>query len=76
MDEKTFREVHETIPQKMTEDQLKAQIVEMNRKLEAYKFLVSYVQDLIAMWPTTTMRTLFKVTKKVADLKEALELVK
>ena len=76
MDEKTFREVHETIPQKMTEEQLKAQIVEMNRKLEAYKFLVSYVQDLIAMWPTTTMRTLFKVTKKVADLNEALELVK
>lgn len=76
MDTKTFAEVHETLPKKLTEEQLKAQIVELNRKLEAYKLLGLYVQDLIDMWPSTTMRTLYKVTQKVADLKEALSLAK
>lgn len=76
MDVKTFSEVHETLPKKLTEEQLKAQIVELNRKLEAYKFVGSYVQDLIDMWPKVTLRTLWTVTKKVADLKEALDLTK
>jgi hypothetical protein len=76
MDEATFRTVHETVPVKLTEEQLKAQIVELNRKLEGYKLLGSYVQDLIDMWPTTSMRTLYKVTQKVADLKEALSLTR
>lgn len=76
MDESTFRTAHETVPVKLTEEQLKAQIVELNRKLEAHKFVASYVQDLIDMWPTITIRTLSKVTQKVADLKEALSLTK
>lgn len=50
--------------------------LEAEAKLEKYQLLESYVQDLIAMWPHTTMRTLFKVTQKVADLKEALSLLK
>lgn len=76
MDTETFKAVHDTLPQKLTEEQLKAQIVELNRKLEAYKFLTLYVQDLVDMWPTVTMRTLGTVTKKVADLKEALDFSK
>lgn len=76
MDTKTFAEVHETLPKKLTEEQLRAQIVELNRKLEAYKLMGLYVQDLIDMWPNTSMRTLYKVTQKVADLKEALSLAK
>lgn len=76
MDTKTYADVHETLPKKLTEEQLKAQIVELNRKLEAYKLLGLYVQDLIDMWPNTSMRTLYKVTQKVADLKEALSLTK
>lgn len=61
---------------KLTEEQLKAQIVDLNRKLENHKLVASYVQDLIDMWPKVTMRTLWTVTKKVADLKEALDLIK
>ena len=76
MDESTFRDVHATVPTKLTEEQLKAQVVELNRKLEAYKLLGSYVQDLIDMWPTVTFRTIVRVTQKVADLKEALSLTK
>jgi hypothetical protein len=76
MDETNFRTVHETVPVKLTEEQLKAQIVELNRKLEAHKFVASYVQDLIDMWPTITIRTLSRVTQKVADLKEALSLTR
>ncbi len=76
MDTKTFADVHETLPKKLTEEQLRAQVVELNRKLEAYKLMGLYVQDLIDMWPHTSMRTLYKVTQKVADLKEALSLTK
>lgn len=76
MDTKTFSEVYETVPKKLTEEQLRAQVVELNRKLEAHKLVESYVQDLIDMWPTVTLRTLYKVTQKVADLKEALNLTK
>jgi hypothetical protein len=50
--------------------------LEAESKLEAYQLVGSYVQDLIDMWPTITMRTLYKVTAKIADLKEALELAK
>jgi len=76
MDTKTFADVHATLPVKLTEEQLKAQIVELNRKLENYKLLGLYVQDLIDMWPKVTMRTLWTVTNKVADLKEALGLTR
>ncbi len=76
MDTKTYADVHETLPKKLTEEQLRAQVVELNRKLEAYKLLGLYVQDLIDMWPNTSMRTLYKVTQKVADLKEALNLAR
>ena len=76
MDAETYKAVHETVPKKLTEEQLKAQIVDLNRKLEGYKFLELYVQDLIAMWPKVTLRTLWTVTKKVADLKEALDYIK
>lgn len=76
MDTKTFSEVYETVPKKLTEEQLKAQIVELNRKLEAYKLVASYAQDVVDYWPSMTMRTIRVMIPKMEALKEALGLVK
>jgi hypothetical protein len=76
MDTKTYAEVHETLPKKLTEEQLKAQIVELNRKLENYKLLASFAQDVIDFWPTMTFRTIRIMIPKMEALKEALGLVK
>ncbi len=76
MDEKTFSDVYETVPKKMTEEQLKAQIVDLNRKLENYKLLASIAQDVIDFWPTMTFRTIRIMIPKMEALKEALGLVK
>ena len=75
MDVKTYSEVHETLPKKLTEEQLKAQIVELNRKLEDYKLVASYAKDVIDFWPTMTFRTIRIMIPKMEALKEALGLV-
>lgn len=46
---------------------------ELLEKLEASELALMYAEDIVNMWPQTTMRTLYKVTNKVAALKEALE---
>jgi hypothetical protein len=51
-------------------------IEDMRERATAMELVVSYANDLVKMWPTVTMRTLGTVTKKIADLKEALELAK
>lgn len=79
MDQKTFSEVYETIqrdPYKLTYEQLRDQVVELNRKLENYKLLASVAQDVIDFWPTMTMRTIRVMIPKMDALKEALGLVK
>lgn len=76
MDTKTYSEVHATLPQKLTEEQLKAQIVELNRKLENYKLIASYAQDVVDYWPGMTFRTVRVMIPKMEALKEALSLVK
>lgn len=76
MDTKTFGEVYETVPKKLTEEQLKAQIVELNKKLENYKLIESYARDVIEFWPSMTMRTIRIMIPKMDALKEALGLVK
>lgn len=76
MDTKTFSEVYETVPKKMTEEQLKAHIVELNRQLENYKLVASYAKDVIDFWPSMTMRTIRIMIPKMEGLKEALGLVK
>lgn len=75
MDAKNYSEVHETLPKKLTEEQLKAQIVELNRKLEDYKLVASYAKDIIDFWPTMTFRTIRIMIPKMEALKEALGLV-
>lgn len=76
MDTKTFGDVYETVPKKLTEEQLKAQIVELNKKLENYKLIASYAQDVIEFWPSMTFRTIRFMIPKMDALKEALGLVK
>jgi hypothetical protein len=76
MDVKTFSEVHETLPKKMTEEQLKAQIVELNRKLEAYQLVASYAKDVVEYWPSMSFKTIRFMIPKMDALKEALGLVK
>lgn len=76
MDAKTFQDVHDTLPKKLTEEQLKAQIVELNRKLENYKLIASYAQDVIDFWPSMTFRTIRLMIPKMDALKEALNLSK
>lgn len=76
MDTKTYADVHETLPKKMTEEQLKAQIVELNRKLENYKLIASYAQDVIDFWPSMTFRTIRVMIPKIEALKEALGLTR
>lgn len=76
MDESTFRTVHETVPVKLTEEQLKAQIVALNRKLEAYQLVASYAKDVLDYWPNLTFRTIRIMIPKMDALKEALTLVK
>lgn len=75
MDVKTFSEVHDVLPKKMTEEQLKAQIVELNRKLEAYQLVASYAKDVVSYWPSMTFRTIRIMIPKMDALKEALALV-
>ena len=81
MDEATFRDVHATVNTNFPswEELYEAKAEKyraLEKKLEAYQLVGSYVQDLIDMWPTVSIRTIYKVTQKVADLKEALTLVK
>lgn len=76
MDTKTFQDVHDTLPKKLTEEQLKAQIVELNRKLENYKLIASYAQDVVDFWPSMTFRTIRLMIPKMDALKEALGLNK
>lgn len=49
-------------------------IRELEQQLELQKFVTSYALDLIQMWPSTTLRTLYKITAKIEDLKQAIQL--
>jgi len=76
METKTFFEVPDTLPRQMTEEQLKAKIVELNSKLEAYQLVASYAKDVVDYWPNMTFRTVRIMIPKMDALKEALTLVK
>ncbi len=83
MDAKTFQEVHDTLPKKLTEDQLKAKVVELqsqltqaNAKLESLELVVIVGTDIVKAWPSLTMRGLGAMTKQVDTLKQALEATK
>ena len=51
----------------------KARAQQAEKRSEAVEFVLMYAQDIVEMWPTVTLRTLWKVTDKVASLKSALK---
>ncbi len=51
----------------------KARAIAAEKKLESYEYLVAYANDIIETWPTITMRTLWRMTEKVATLKQTLK---
>ena len=52
---------------------LKDKLATAEKKLESYEYLVAYANDIIKTWPSITMRTLWRMTEKVATLKQALK---
>lgn len=56
----------------VSEAELAKERAEQKRKEEALHLVISYATDIVDMWPTVTLRTLYKVTDKVATLKQAI----
>lgn len=52
---------------------LKDKLAAAEKRLEAYDYVIAYANDIVETWPSITMRTLWKMTEKVATLKEALK---
>jgi hypothetical protein len=51
----------------------KARAMRAEQRSEATELALMYANDIVEMWPTVTLRTLWKVTDKVASLKAALK---
>lgn len=51
----------------------KARAERAEKKLESLEYVIAYANDIVETWPTITMRTLWKMTEKVATIKEALK---
>lgn len=51
----------------------KARSERAEKRLEAMEYVIAYANDIVETWPTITMRTLWKMTEKVATIKEALK---
>lgn len=51
----------------------KARAERAEKRLEAMEYVIAYANDIVETWPTITMRTLWKMTEKVATIKEALK---
>ncbi|MGE4234649.1 MAG: hypothetical protein AB7F43_15170 [Bacteriovoracia bacterium] len=51
----------------------KARALKAEQRSEATELALMYAQDIVDIWPTVTLRTLWKVTDKVASLKATLK---
>lgn len=45
----------------------------LKKRLDAIELVIMYAQDIVDLWPNTSLRTLYKITDKVASLREALK---
>lgn len=54
-------------------DYWRARCERAEKRLEAMEYVIAYANDIVETWPTITMRTLWKMTEKVATIKEALK---
>ncbi len=52
---------------------LKDKLAAAEKKLEALEYVLAYANDIVETWPSITMRTLWRMTDKVATLKNALK---
>jgi hypothetical protein len=76
----TYETASLNLPKKLTEVELRTLVVNLEAraikaetKLASYEYLVAYANDIIETWPSITMRTLWRMTEKVATLKQALK---
>jgi len=51
----------------------KARALKAEKRLESFEYVLAYANDIVATWPEITMRTLWRMTDKVATLKNALK---
>lgn len=51
----------------------KARAERAEKRLESMEYVIAYANDIIESWPNITIRTLWKMTEKVATLKNALK---
>lgn len=68
--------LEQKITQERTIDKIeywRERATQAERKLEALEYVIAYANDIVEMWPTVTLRTLWRVTDKIASLKEALK---
>lgn len=80
MDAKTFAEVHTVAPKKLSEQQLKQLVVDLEQRavkaekqLEDYQLIAMYASDIVNTWPTITFRTIRNMCSKMETLKQALD---
>ena len=57
-------------------DVAEKELAEANAKLQALELVVVCATDIVAAWPSLTMRLLGSMTNRVDTLKQALENVK
>jgi len=50
--------------------------INAEKRLESVELLLLFVKDIVDLWPTITVRTLWKMTDKVSSLKECLKQIK
>lgn len=55
-----------------TLDYWKTRAEKAESELEGYKLMSLYVKELVDMWPSVTLRTLYKVTEKINTLSQTL----
>jgi hypothetical protein len=53
-------------------NKMQARAIAAEKKIENLEYVIAYAKDIVDLWPTITMRTLWKITDKVASLKDAL----
>lgn len=47
----------------------KARAIAAESRAEALEYVVAYANDIVNLWPSITMRTLWQMTNKVAGLR-------
>jgi hypothetical protein len=57
-------------------DELKGLLKAAEKKLDEQQLALICAQDIVAAWPTVTLRTMGQMTNRIDTLRQALEAVK